>query len=73
MGLLYKWSESVSKEKAVSEIVTVNLFISQCYALAGALCTTCIKTKYCQVNYNLVGKVLGVQSIDIVQYSKALK
>src|SRR6266702_1873544 len=42
-----------------------------CYALAGALSTTCAKTEYCQVNYDLVDKVLCVQSIDIAQYSKA--
>ncbi len=42
-----------------------------CYALAEALRTMCTKTEYCQVNYDLVDKVLGVQSIDIAQYSKA--
>ncbi len=42
-----------------------------CYALAGALRATCAKTEYCQVNYDLVDKVLGVRSIDIAQYSKA--
>ncbi len=41
-----------------------------CYALVGALCVTCTR-QYCQVNCDLVDKVLGVQSIDIAQYSKA--
>ncbi len=56
-----------------SYVPFVPLVVSACYALAGALRATCANVGYCQVNYDLVGKVLGVWSIDIAQYSKALR